>query len=228
MARKGMFPTPTTQDAANNAGESQTRRNTPPLNVVALETVDPSWPTAVTTDAASSARHTTTTGIMNSGTTLTDAMREHVKAMSASRPSRQDDSMSGDGPDYSLNTPTSPQQSPEIDRDNKGRAKMVLNVLFVEHLMGFPIGWTGLEPVATASYQSWLATHSSILAAVRGSGELVAANNFVKCTKCGRIVKGKPTNEGMCPSRHKDPAGKKWCVGSSTVGEYVDWEKMRA
>lgn len=33
------------------------------------------WPTPVVTDAASAARGTTTTGVMHSGTTLTDAMR---------------------------------------------------------------------------------------------------------------------------------------------------------
>jgi hypothetical protein len=32
------------------------------------------WPTAVTTDAASSARHTTTTGVSHPGTTLSDAI----------------------------------------------------------------------------------------------------------------------------------------------------------
>lgn len=33
------------------------------------------WPTATTTDAASEGRHSTTTGVMHSGTTLTDAVR---------------------------------------------------------------------------------------------------------------------------------------------------------
>jgi len=32
-----LFPTPTAQDAANNAGPAQYRRNTPPLNAVAVE-----------------------------------------------------------------------------------------------------------------------------------------------------------------------------------------------
>jgi hypothetical protein len=35
-----------------------------------------SWPTAATTDATSSARHSTTTGVMHPGTSLTDAVRD--------------------------------------------------------------------------------------------------------------------------------------------------------
>ena len=35
------------------------------------------WPTPVVTDAASSGRATTTTGVMHPGTSLTDAMRFH-------------------------------------------------------------------------------------------------------------------------------------------------------
>jgi len=35
------------------------------------------WPTPCTTDAKAAGRHTTTTGVMNTGTSLTDAMRGH-------------------------------------------------------------------------------------------------------------------------------------------------------
>ena len=35
-----------------------------------------------------------------------------------------------------------------------------LNPEFVEYLMGWPIGHTGLEPVATARFQEWLLAHS--------------------------------------------------------------------
>ncbi len=37
-----------------------------------------SWPTPCTTDAKDSARATTTTGVMNPGTSLTDAIRSHL------------------------------------------------------------------------------------------------------------------------------------------------------
>lgn len=226
--RHGHYPTPTAQVANNQAGEGQGRRNTLPLDVVAVQTAA-SWPTAVARDGRSNARHTTKTGVMHSGTTLTDAMRDHMDAMQTSQSSPPEDMTSGPGPICLHPTPSSPQHSraPKIERDASGKATMILNVLFVEHLMGLPIGWTGLEPVGMASYRSWLATHSSILVAVLGCGERVADNPFVQCVRCRRIVKGKPVDGGMRPNRHKDDRGK-WCCGTNEAGEYVDWEAMRA
>jgi len=37
------WPTPTVQDAANNGGPSQMKRNTPPLNAVAGGALNPAW-----------------------------------------------------------------------------------------------------------------------------------------------------------------------------------------
>jgi hypothetical protein len=37
------FPTPTVQDAENNGGPSQSKRNTPPLNAVAGGALNPTW-----------------------------------------------------------------------------------------------------------------------------------------------------------------------------------------
>lgn len=39
-------------------------------------------------------------------------------------------------------------------------SRLRLNPLFVEWLMGLPIGWTDLKPVATESFQLWLDWHS--------------------------------------------------------------------
>ena len=41
--RGEVFPTPTTQDAKNNAGPAQRRRNSDPLNVVAGGPLNPKW-----------------------------------------------------------------------------------------------------------------------------------------------------------------------------------------
>jgi hypothetical protein len=46
MARTGMWPTPTTQDAKNNGGPSQWERNSDPLNVA----VQRMWPTPTSAD----------------------------------------------------------------------------------------------------------------------------------------------------------------------------------
>ena len=40
---KAQFPTPTVQDAKNNGSQSQQKRNTPPLNVVAGGQLNPTW-----------------------------------------------------------------------------------------------------------------------------------------------------------------------------------------
>jgi len=80
------------------------------------------WPTPVKADGRSSGRHTTTTGISHSGSTLTDVMRLVMPR---------------------LDPMTSMHCRPGLS------STMVLNPAFVETLQGFPIGWTELEPSAT-------------------------------------------------------------------------------
>ena len=43
LAASVMYPTPTCQDAKNNGGPSQMKRNTPPLNAVAGGALNPVW-----------------------------------------------------------------------------------------------------------------------------------------------------------------------------------------
>lgn len=66
----GGWPTAKKSDADRGGMESRTGRRS---NLVDRVMLAP-WPTT-TKDAASAARHTTTTGVMHSGTTLTDATR---------------------------------------------------------------------------------------------------------------------------------------------------------
>jgi hypothetical protein len=40
-----------------------------------------------------------------------------------------------------------------------------LNPPWVEWLMGWPIGWTDLQPLATGRYQAWLHSHGGHLSA---------------------------------------------------------------
>lgn len=58
-------------------GKGKTRQRDSLPNQVAT------WPTATATDSKDSARHTTTTGIMHSGTTLLDAVRSHPRPTTA-------------------------------------------------------------------------------------------------------------------------------------------------
>ena len=90
------------------------------------------WPTPVTTDASSAARHTTQTGVMHAGTTLTDAVRMWAT------PTARDEK--GPGPTHTkggrdLATDVAMQVT---EKANSAR----LNPDWVETLMGFPIGWT--------------------------------------------------------------------------------------
>ena len=43
VAVRTLYPTPTCQDASNNGGPSQMKRNTPPLNAVAGGALNPVW-----------------------------------------------------------------------------------------------------------------------------------------------------------------------------------------
>lgn len=79
-----------------------------------MATLASTWPTPVTTDAKDAARGTTSTGVMHSGTTLTDAIRAWCSRH------RQTTGKVG----------------------SSGRSKAVLSPEFVETLMGLPLRWT--------------------------------------------------------------------------------------
>jgi len=82
------------------------------------------WPTAVTTDAPGAARHTTTTGIMQPGTMLTDAMRIFLA-------------------EIQVNLDPASRQLHALKKDGKDTLmQAVLSPRFVEALMGYPTGWT--------------------------------------------------------------------------------------
>lgn len=97
-------------------GSSQNGSNSSRLSAgtASLDSMAATWPTPCTTDASSAARHTTTTGVMHTGTTLTDEMRAWC--------SRRAQTMGTDG----LGGPSGAVLSPE----------------FVEALMGLPDSWT--------------------------------------------------------------------------------------
>jgi len=99
-----------------------------PEKDTSLENYPHVWPTAVTTDAASAARHTTTTGAMNSGTMLTDAMRIFLVEIQVNL------------------DPASRQLHVKKELGKDSSMQAVLSPLFVEALMGYPTGWTDCGP----------------------------------------------------------------------------------
>lgn len=50
-----------------------------------------------------------------------------------------------------------------FDRWKPQTHRRLLSPLFVEWLMGWPIGWTDYAPVATESFRLWLRTHTALL-----------------------------------------------------------------
>jgi len=139
-----MWPTPTAQDAKNDAGPSQWNRNSDPLNVAVmwptpksspsgpdyardgreasggddLATAVARWPTPTVGDARNSGHRNSATSRANPGLSLTDA------------------ALTGDS-----STPRSAVTGS-------------LNPNWVEWLQGFPVGWTDLEDSATPSSPS--------------------------------------------------------------------------
>lgn len=72
------FPTPAASaygSSGNGSGNNVESRGRLSLEAMARQEAWPDWPTATSGDARSSGRHTTTTGVMHPGTSLTDAVR---------------------------------------------------------------------------------------------------------------------------------------------------------
>ena len=161
------WPPPTVSDSKNNGGPAASSRNSEALHFLAAK-----WPTPCTTDAASAARHTTTTGVMTMGTSLTDALRgPWVSGLQAlTSPNSGDKSSPSD--------PTSPPLWTTACKDDTGarqgrdaqggtplslQAKGFLSPNFVEWLMGYPIGWTGCDASGTPWFPRWSRTHGAYL-----------------------------------------------------------------
>jgi len=123
------------------------------------------WPTPTSTDAKSSGRHTTTTGIMHPGTTLTDAARaageifptptsrDHRSGVTATEESY---SRQGGAPLNEHVLKKDPWPLPPGEFQKKPR---VLNPTFVCWLMNFPAGWTELD---TMGWNAWLAAKKAV------------------------------------------------------------------
>lgn len=133
------------------------------------------WPTAATTDATSSARHSTKTGVMHAGTSLTDAIRlwgtptshdrTHVPrdvdhgeqlANQASQwaTPRSRDWKDGVSDAKSSDVPLGRQVLRTTKDGASGSERPVLNPCFVEALMGMPPSWT-VPTVSALSATEW-------------------------------------------------------------------------
>lgn len=129
-----------------------TQRPKPGLHTAGTESS--SWPTAVEGDSRSSGRHTTTTGVMHSGTTLTDAMRQWAtpqsrdwKGITQDREKYQKRVQQGSQQCLNDQAAHSLQGHTMTGIESQKPSTLRLNPRFVEWLMGFPPGWTSCEPL---------------------------------------------------------------------------------
>lgn len=139
-----LFPTPTATryGTSNNGDPHDGREEYATKGKPSLDSLAAQWPTAVVSDAESAGRHTTETGVMHPGTSLTDALRA-----------------------WSTHLAPATWRDGSATLPPAGR-RPVLSPRFVEALMGFPRGWLALgesddgstsepsRPSATASCPS--------------------------------------------------------------------------
>lgn len=164
----------------------------PKPDLLSAETECSSWPTAVAGDSRSSGRHSTKTGVMHPGTTLTDSMRQwrtpaerdhkgvtqDKEAKAWPTPGANDhkgsfqlDQRQGqldEAAEQRFQTPPSHQVPKETGQMSQRTSGLRLNPLFVEWLMGFPCGWISLEPSAMPLSPNKQPSHSEISG--QGSG----------------------------------------------------------
>jgi hypothetical protein len=109
------------------------------------------WPTATAGDSKNAANRTATRHNPNSkhhsGTTLVDAVRMWPT------PTAQDSKNNG-----------APSQMVRNTKPLNAEVGGSLNPMWVEWLMGWPLGWTNLKPLEMDKFQQWLHSHGESLA----------------------------------------------------------------
>jgi phage-related protein len=144
-----LWPTPTVQDAKNNAGPSQWNRNSDPLNVAVQR-----WPTPVAGMAERGDRgdlNTAVKGYESSHTRMWPTPKSSPSGPDyarMSRPSSGGDDLATAVARENLPTPTANRWD-GLQSHGKNVVTGQLNPTWVEWLMGFPIGWTDCEPLET-------------------------------------------------------------------------------
>lgn len=169
------WPTPTVMDAAGFEGAPDVGRTGPNSGRTLFGAVQ-DWPTPQTTDANSAGRHTTQTGVMHPGTTLTDAVRAPGSATLT--PQSRDHkgvsqkiakgSYAGGLPDQLAGLHDQENSSTTGNRPASS-PRPVLNPRWVATLMGFPADW--LDGVAPVSRRSATRSSRTLRKSSRGAVE---------------------------------------------------------
>ena len=137
----------TPEDIANKGATAKGKRQ------VGLENVARQWPTPRTSDQYGPGQHGEGGPDLRTKADMwaTPTSRDHKDGASPSEKVATNSLLGRQAP----RTPMPGQQS--------SNESLTLNPRFVEWLMGFPIGWTDLQPLAMPSYLRWLQQHGDNL-----------------------------------------------------------------
>ena len=145
------WPTSTVQDSANNAGPSQHHRNSKPLNVAVLYPTPTAGEHTQNKSRGENAQlRPTLVGMARYDKWPTPKASANENRQTKPTPSQ----LAGK---HGLNLAC------EVNRAVQPTGKQIrptlLNPDWVEWLMGWPVGWTGLEPLAMDRFHWWLRSH---------------------------------------------------------------------
>lgn len=168
-----MWPTPRASEKENSSTvtcPSHGTRHGRLLGPEAVRVTSALWPTPEASDGSGNRISLELGGKRPSGAkrAITLATRSaHHSILYIESSGQQEDSES-----------SRPSQTTSKDGPS-GLSKLALYPPFAETLMGWPIGWTDCESSATASYRSWLRTHSAVL---RGDYSMIETPLDPACT----------------------------------------------
>ena len=83
-------------------------------------------------------------------------------------PTKADSRASGGRNETSQNSPATHAAGTTLSDIVRGDPGGKLNPQWVEWLMGWPIGWTDLQPLGTDKFQAWLRSHGGCSRSLEG------------------------------------------------------------
>ena len=154
----GFWPTPTVQDAENNGGPAQHARNTLAVNAAIM------YPEHILP------------AVLNNKTARAGFFHWAIDQLSLGQSATTIRSNAPADLTTLLNAFALGQQKTDLSIESLAKICMDAGILtagktnpeFVEWLMGWPVGWTGLEPLATGRFHLWQQRHGESLKVLSG------------------------------------------------------------
>jgi hypothetical protein len=162
------YPTPSATQygtSGNGTGNNTVSRGRPSLETMAGRN---QWPTPTAGDAKASGSRNTENSRANPGLSLTDAVRgDGGTGRNWPTPSKADaeggPGTSGRDGGMNLRTAVAWDKPPDGGTSTPQTKTRSLSPMWVEWLMGFPVGFTGFADLEMPRFQEWLSKHSDCL-----------------------------------------------------------------